>query len=90
MAERAQYSSLHSARRATLPQSGAWNSRPVHTARLTLYYGNGIVLSSGANPTLAIEKAETILIHSSLIILSPRTHIQRTLGQSIVQCYMVG
>jgi len=32
MVKRAQYSSLHSARGATLPQSGVWNSRPVHTA----------------------------------------------------------
>ena len=90
MVKRAQYSSLHSARGSTLPQSGVWNSRPIHTARLTLYYGNGTVLSSGVDPTLAIETAENILIHSSLLILSPRTHIQRTLGQSVVQCYMVG
>ena len=89
MVKRAQYSSLHSARRSTLPQSGVWNSRPVHTGRLTLYHGNGTVLISGVDPTLAIETAENILIHSSLLILSPRTHIQRTLGQSMVQCYML-
>ena len=72
-----------------LPQSGAWNSRPAHTARLTLYYGNGTLLSSGVDPTLAIEKSANILIHSSLLALSPLTHIQRTLGQSMVQCCMV-
>ena len=78
------YSSLHSARGWTLPQSGAWNSRPTHTARLQLYYGNGAVLSSGVDPTLALEKADSILIHSSLLILSPRS-----LGRSMVQCYML-
>ena len=90
MAQRGQYSSLHSARGSTPPQSGVWNSRPIHTARLTLYYGNGTVLSSGVDPTLALETAENILIHSSLLILSPLTHIQRTLGQFMVQCYVVG
>ena len=45
--------------------------------------------SSGVDPTLAIEKAENIVIHRSLLILSPLTHIQRTLGQAMVQCYML-
>ena len=89
MVKRAQYSSLHSARGATLPQSGAWNSRPAHTARLILYYGNGTALSRGVDPTLAIEKYANILIHNSLLALSPLTHLQRTLGQSMVHCYMV-
>ena len=89
MTKRGQYSSLHSARGWTLPQSGAWNSRPAHTARLQLYYGNGTVLSSGVDPTLALETADNILIHSSLLILSPGTHIQRTLGQAMLQCYML-
>ena len=89
MPKRAQYSSLHSARGATLPQSVAWNSRPAHTARLTLYCGNGTILSSGVNPTLAIEKSASMLIHSSLFALSPLTHIQRTPGQSMGQCYVV-
>lgn len=48
------------------------------------------MLSSGVDPTLALETAANILIHSSLRILSPRTHIQQTLGNSIVHCYMLG
>ena len=93
MTKRGQYSSLHSARGWTLPQSGAWTSRPAHTARLELYYCNGIVLIRGVGPTrptLAFKTADNILIYSSLLILSPRTHIKQTLGQSIVQCYMMG
>ena len=79
-----------SARRRTLPQSGVWHRRPTHTARLELYYGNGAVLSRGVDPTLAFETSDNILIHSSLLILSPRTHIQQTLSNSIVHCYMLG
>ena len=89
MVKRAQYSSLHSARGATLPQSGAWNSRPAHTARLIFYYGNGTTLIRGVDPTLAIGKYANILIHNSLLALSPLIHLQRTLGQSMVHCYMV-
>ena len=66
MVKRGQYSSLHSARGRTLPQGGAWNSRPARIARLELYYGNGTVLSRGVDPTLALETADNILIHSPL------------------------
>ena len=59
MTKRGQYSSLHSARGWDLPQSGAWNSRPAHTARLQLYYGNGTVLSSGVDLALTLENPTT-------------------------------
>ena len=46
------------------------------------------MLSSGVDPTLALETAENIYTQLSTHSVA-RTHIKRTLGQSIVQCYMV-
>ena len=90
MIKTGQYSRLHSQRGSTLPQSGVWGNRPSHTAQLQLYYGNGTVLCKGVDPTLAMQSGDVVLIHSSLIILSQRTYIKRTLGHSIVRISMLG
>ena len=71
--ERAVQQSALGTRMDPIPQSGAWNSRPAHTAWLELYYGNDKMISRGVDPALTLETAGNILIHSSVLILSPRT-----------------
>ena len=85
MIKRGQYTKQHSLRGRTLPQSGVWNSRPPHTAQLHLYYANGTVLCKGVDPTSAMQNADVVLIHRSLIIL----FIRRTLGHSLVRIKML-
>ena len=89
MITRGQYSRQHSLRGKTLPPSSVWNSRPSHTAQLQLYYGNGTVLCKGVDPTSAMQNIDVILIHSSLILLSQRAFIRRTLGHSLVRIRML-
>ena len=89
MIKQGQYSRQNSMRGRTLPQSGVWNSRPSHTAWLQLYCGNGTVLCKGVDPTSAMQNADVILIHSSLIVLSQRAFIRRTLGHSLVRINML-
>ena len=87
--KRGQYNRQHSLRGKILPQSGVWNSRPSHTAQLQLYYGNGTVLCKGVDPTSAMQNADDTLIHSSLVVLSQRAFIRRTLGHSLVRINML-
>ena len=48
------------------------------------------MVQCGCDPTSAMQNADVVLIHSSLIILSQRTFIRQTLGHSLVHIRMLG
>ena len=47
------------------------------------------VLCKGVDPTSAMQNADVILVHSSLVILSQRAFLGQTLGNSVVRIRML-
>ena len=82
MIKRGHYVRLHSQQGNAPPQRGVRNSDSSHPAQVQLYCGNGTVLSKGVDPTSAMETADAMLVHSSIIIHSQPAYIRRPRGHS--------